>query len=414
MAPMRRFFLLTCGFGITMGLIFPLYASFFVEWLPGRFIPFVIGCLLAGIMVGLFGYYSVRTVVRRIDEFTQQSLKATLNISVLDTGSEKDQLLRMEKSFLDLLNRFSTVLRGETREVSSALLDDAQRLEILASDLKQGSAATATAVQTLQTSLDILVSSVDRTGKSLRRVEKLSTAISKNAESVSANTETARMRASDMRAAGQEQAIAAQTRYQQVRSELDAAIAQSAVIGKTGALVDRILAINSQTRLLAINTGIEASRAGVAGAGFRVIAGEIGNLAAISSESAKDIQSTINLVNQSLADLLSSIGRLTDLMDGEIMHAFEQFTHTFTYYGTDAAYYESSAAEFKNVFTQLEKLIEAVSVEHQTVIAAVEQNARALDIVSEQTLSIQKEAGLVTEKARTGLEISQRLQLLIQ
>ena len=48
-------------FGIAMGLIFPVYASFFVEFKPGMQIWFTLGCIIAGIVVGGFSFMRSKT-----------------------------------------------------------------------------------------------------------------------------------------------------------------------------------------------------------------------------------------------------------------------------------------------------------------------------------------------------------------
>ncbi len=41
------------GFGLSMGLVFPVYANFFVDWKEGMLMWFVIGCIVAGITIGI-------------------------------------------------------------------------------------------------------------------------------------------------------------------------------------------------------------------------------------------------------------------------------------------------------------------------------------------------------------------------
>ena len=41
------------GFGLSMGLVFPFYANFFVNWKEGMLLWFVIGCIIAGVSIGV-------------------------------------------------------------------------------------------------------------------------------------------------------------------------------------------------------------------------------------------------------------------------------------------------------------------------------------------------------------------------
>ena len=66
------------------------------------------------------------------------------------------------------------------------------------------------------------------------------------------------------------------------------------VSGKeTAGVIKTIDAISFQTRLLALNASVEAARAGESGAGFGVVASEVGNLAEKTAEAAQNIASLI-------------------------------------------------------------------------------------------------------------------------
>jgi len=81
--------------------------------------------------------------------------------------------------------------------------------------------------------------------------------------------------------------------------------------------------IAHQTHLLAINTSIEASAAGVAGKGFRVIADEIRDLAAKSAHAADDISHRIikmQTSSQKAANIFSQMVNIIQEIDDKIEH----------------------------------------------------------------------------------------------
>jgi methyl-accepting chemotaxis protein len=61
-----------------------------------------------------------------------------------------------------------------------------------------------------------------------------------------------------------------------------------------------------QTKLLSFNASVEAARAGEAGKGFAVVAEEVGNLAAMSGNSAKEISSLLARSIQVVQDIVKS------------------------------------------------------------------------------------------------------------
>lgn len=72
-----------------------------------------------------------------------------------------------------------------------------------------------------------------------------------------------------------------------------------------GKVIDVIEDVSMQTNILSINASIEAGRAGEFGKGFEVVAKEVGNLAAKSSQA---VTSTKNLINKSIYSVDNGIG----------------------------------------------------------------------------------------------------------
>ena len=112
-------------------------------------------------------------------------------------------------------------------------------------------------------------------------------------------------------------------------------------IERTSAEISEIISVIDgiafQTNLLALNAGVEAARAGDAGAGFAVVASEVRSLAQRAAESAKDVKARVlasseqvdlgvALVNQTGSALERIIGRIGEISElvGNIATAAEQ------------------------------------------------------------------------------------------
>jgi methyl-accepting chemotaxis protein len=108
----------------------------------------------------------------------------------------------------------------------------------------------------------------------------------------------------------------------------------AASTSQIAAVLDTVTTIASQTHLLALNASIEAARAGSAGAGFAVVAGEVKDLAQQTSTAIGTIGPVLEAVTRDAADVQASVSRISqavttvDELQGAVSAVVEQQSAT--------------------------------------------------------------------------------------
>ena len=98
-------------------------------------------------------------------------------------------------------------------------------------------------------------------------------------------------------------------------------VALKEYVDKVKAATSTIGEISTQTNLLSLNASIEAARSGDAGRGFTVVASEMGKLAQVSGNSAKEI-------SESLGGITDSVNKVKDAVDKVSVTATQQAEET--------------------------------------------------------------------------------------
>ncbi|MDH5570428.1 MAG: methyl-accepting chemotaxis protein [Gammaproteobacteria bacterium] len=357
---LRRLFLMFIGLGLAMGTAFPFYAQFFVEWKPGMYAWFFVGCVVAGASIGLANYALVKGVL----------LKRLARISEVATAiGNKDLTHECVMSSDDVVgeiissfNQMAYNLRSIINQINS----NADRLGHAAVDMdevtqqaKAGTALEQQQVQEVVASMQIMAAMAEDVVHHTDEAAKASHEADTQASQANNVVKEAMMAVNSL--------ATTMSNAAQVSANLEK---ESKNIGGVLTVINDIAA---QTNLLALNAAIEAARAGDQGRGFAVVADEVRTLATRTQSSTGEISKMIERLQADSHDAVSAMEQ-----------GYEQAQKGVEY--TEMAV--ASLNEIANAVTTIRTMTEQIahaSCEQNNLVESVNRHVDGINVISQQS-----------------------------
>ncbi len=305
---LRRLRFSMLGFGIAMGVIFPIYANLFVEWKPGRLPLFVVGAIAAGITVGVFNYWLVG----------RQLLKPLQAISKLAQNLRQGNLtarsgIRSKDSVGELVNDLEDSM-GILAQSMQELDQSATTVKATAGTIRsEQDQSNSTLSGIASTTLDIS-HTTDDVASSSRKAVLSAENFSHEAKAILIAIEDSSLEFQQLQQQGKTNVDLVQEAFAQITAMRTHLHELQTSIQTIDAFVEHSQKMSRKTTLLALNASIEANAAGDAGKGFAVVAKEVKELSNQSTSQAAQITDQIVRIKQDIALNTASIFELENTM----------------------------------------------------------------------------------------------------
>lgn len=350
------------GFGLSMGIIFPLYAQFFVDWKEGMMVWFVVGCLVAGMTIGIANFWLVKVILlKRLGRISEVANAISNKDLRHDCKIESHDLVG---EIITSFNRMAATMRTMCIDVSVA----SDRLMTSSANLTQIAEETNTNMLQQQSDSNTALSAVVDVDRSIQQV--------------AANTRDAAEAAQNANSSAQNGTAIVQKTINQLdllskgvdetMNEINQLESETISIGS---VLDVIRGISEQTNLLALNAAIEAARAGEQGRGFAVVADEVRTLASRTHQSTQDIQEMIERLQGKSKAAVSTM---------EISHSqLQQGVEAATEAGSSLQIISTAVQNISN----LNQMISEESEQQGQAISRIHQNMDRIAEVSDSAVA---------------------------
>lgn len=350
----------------------------------------ILGSILIFAIVGVFFSSWITKPIKAVTDIVEASAK----FNFTSTGG-KGEKLAARKDEIGANAKAISAMRANLRDMVADLNASCEALSGCMSSVVESSvqidemcADTSATTEELAAGMQETSAASETIGVNIRAMQEEAEGISKLAVEGEELSNTIKGRADELHETTQTATDRTTSLYQDMKQKTEKAIADSEAVSKINELTGAIMAISSQTSLLALNANIEAARAGEAGHGFAVVATEIGNLANQTKDTVNNINEIVGVVNEVVSRMASTLTESIDFLENVVIKDYEQFGAVSVQYKEDAETFESSMMNIESSLETLSVSINSVADSLEGITNTVTESTTGVTDIAEKASDI--------------------------
>ena len=299
------------------------------------------------------------------------------------------------------LSEMADTLKTSTNAQKSAeeLAAAAEELSANAEEVKASSNQISTAIQQIAKAADV-------TAKACETSLTASQQLDRNSKQMSEGATQRAERGAALQKMLAENRMAVDKMIESIGLAAEASIASAKNVleleGRTrriDKIVDAIIMVTVQTRMLAVNGNVEAARAGEYGRGFSVVAGDIRSLANESSENADKIKELVKGIQGQITKVAADIQQAGTIAKAEAERA-----------KVSSGNLEKMASDAGVVLTGMKEIAKGA----EESVVALQQAVKASNLINDSAEEMTKAATEAATAAEQGLTAAQEIAQAVE
>ncbi|WP_249435845.1 methyl-accepting chemotaxis protein [Paenibacillus sp. Marseille-Q4541] len=360
---------------------------------------FAVAAAILALLIGIWMVRMIATPLSRLKDLMYQGAKGDLTVRT--SHHSKDEIGQLSASFNQMMEQITDLVK-QTNQTAQDVLHTAS--ELSSASQKTAASATEVAVATEQ-----IAGGATNLASEAERGSEMTEQISAQMQKVVVTNEELGSSAREVEGASQEGSkyltgLISKTEQSEemIRSLVHKVDQLKDSTSSILSILDVLHNIARQTNILSLNATIEAARAGVAGRGFMVVAGEVRQLADQSKESIDMVASMTDRIMNEMNETVAALSEAYPLFQEQIVAVKET--------GEIFQTVEDQMGHFVKRLNETSVSIEALN-ESQITLSETMMNVSS--VAEQSSATSQEVASLSSEQQSIGnhlVELSAKLE----